>query len=86
METKKWYHSKTIWGIVIAALGYFLNRWGVGDLNIPENADLETIKSHIEAFKAAQGNMLSIFSEVMAVAGSIIAILGRFKAEGKLTK
>jgi len=89
METtsKKWYQSKTIWGVVIAVIGFVLSKFvGVPDLEIPENADLETIQKHIEAFKAAQGNIMNIISEAMAAFGSLLAIIGRINAEGKLTK
>ena len=85
--TKKWYQSKTIWGIAIAAIGFILNRFfGVGDLNIPENADFETIQKHIEAFKAAQGSMVQIVSELMAAVGTLLAIFGRMRAQEKLIK
>jgi hypothetical protein len=85
--TKKWYQSKTIWGIAIAALGFIINHFfGVSDLNIPENADFETIQRHIEAFKNAQGSMVQIVSELMAAVGTLLAIFGRMRAQGKLTK
>lgn len=85
MENKKWYQSKTIWGIVIAFLGFALSKFfGVSDLNIPENADLETIQKHIDAFKSAQGNLMNLASEVMAAFGTLLAIIGRVKADTKL--
>lgn len=86
MENKKWYQSKTIWGIVIAFVGFIINKFfGVAELNIPENADLETIQKHIEAFKLAQGNVMNLASEVMAAFGTLLAIIGRVKADTKLS-
>ena len=86
MESKKWYQSKTIWGIAIAFIGFALNKFlGVTDLNIPENADMQTIQNHIEAFKSAQGNMINLATELMAALGTILALIGRIKADSKLS-
>lgn len=87
METKKWYQSKTIWGIIIAFAGYLLNHFfGVSDLNIPENADLETIKRHVDSFKSSGNDLVLIASEAMAALGTFLAIVGRVKADTKITK
>lgn len=87
MESKKWYQSKTIWGIIIAFAGYLINHFfGVQDLNIPENADLATIQKHLDAFKAAGNDLVLIASEAMAAIGTFLAIIGRVKADTKLTK
>lgn len=87
MESKKWYQSKTIWGIIIAFGGFLLNQFlGVQDLNIPENADLATIQKHIDAFKAAKNDLVLIASEAMAAIGTFLAIVGRVNAETKITK
>lgn len=85
METKKWYQSKTIWGILIAALGYFMSRVGVSDVVLPENADFEQLKTYAEAIKAAQGSWSSIIGEILAAVGAIVSIVGRFKAETTVT-
>lgn len=84
-QSKKWYQSKTIWGIVIAFIGYAISQFlKVPDLQIPENADMETIKKHIEAVKAAKNDFMLLASELMAAIGSVIAIIGRIKADQKI--
>lgn len=83
---KKWYQSKTMWGIAIAFLGFILQNILKVEISLPENADYETIQKHIEALKAAQNSTMSLISEGMSLIGTLIAIYGRFKAEEKLTK
>lgn len=84
--TKKWYQSKTIWGIIIAALGFVLTNFlGVQGITLPENADFEQLKEYTEAVKAAQGNVGLIISQAMSIVGTILAIIGRVKAEEKIT-
>lgn len=85
MENKKWYQSKTIWGIAIAFLGFVLNNiFNVTDLNLPENADYATIMQHYEAVKAAKNNMAVLISELLSIVGTVIAIVGRVKADQKI--
>lgn len=83
---KKWYQSKTIWGIAIAFLGFILQNILKVEISLPENADYETIQKHIEALKMAQNSTMTLISEIMSLVGTLIAIYGRFKAEEKLTK
>lgn len=84
---KKWYQSKTIWGILIAALGAFLSEsLQVPDVSLPENADFNQLKAYAEQIKSAQGNMSSIIATVVSIVGSILAIYGRVTAGEKLTK
>lgn len=85
MQTKKWYQSKTIWGIVIAALGYLMTIIGVDNPSLPENADFEQLKAYAEAIKAAKGNWSAIVGESLAVVGTIVSIVGRFQADSKVT-
>lgn len=85
METKKWYQSKTIWGILIAALGYFMSTIGVDYPSLPANADFEQLKAYTEAIKAAEGNWSAIIGQVLAGVGTIVSIIGRFQAETKVT-
>ncbi len=85
METKKWYQSKTIWGIFIAALGYVMTTIGVESPMLPENADFDQLKAYAEAIKAAQGSFSAIIGQVLAAVGTIISIIGRFQAETKVT-
>ncbi len=60
MQTKKWYQSKTIWGIIVAALGYAMTLIGVEQVSLPENADFEQLKAYAESVKAAQGNWSAV--------------------------
>lgn len=86
METKSWYQSKTIWGILIAALGYVISEvLKVPDVQLPPNADFEQLKAYADAVKAAQGNVTVIISQAIAAVGSVLAIYGRMKAEGKIS-
>ena len=80
MESKKWYQSKTIWGILVAFIGFALNNYLKVDSDIPVNADLDTIRQHIEAIKNSNG-VNNIVSQVMAFAGTLFAIYGRIKAD-----
>jgi hypothetical protein len=82
---KKWYQSKTIWGVVIAFIGYVLsNIVGVPDLNIPANADYEALSTLVKNVKESQGDISVILGQVMGFIGTGLAIYGRIKAEGKI--
>ena len=85
MQKKKWYQSKTIWGIVIAALGFAATSVLQAPIEVPANADFEQLKAHADAIKAAQGNVGIIIGQVIAAVGSIVAILGRVKADTPLS-
>jgi len=85
METKAWYQSKTIVGILVAALGYVISEvLKVPDIQLPENADFNQLKAYAEAVKAAQGNVAVIISQAVSAVGTFLAIYGRMKAEGKI--
>ena len=86
MENKKWYQSKTIWGIAIAFLGFAINNYLSVDVSLPENTDYDALQKHLEAIKAAKSSTMNLISELMSLIGTLVAIYGRFKAEGKLTK
>ena len=85
METKKWYQSKTIWGIFIAALGFIMSTVGVESPVLPENADFEQLKAYAEAIKASQGSISVIVGQLLAATGTLISIIGRFKADTQVT-
>jgi hypothetical protein len=86
METKAWYQSKTIWGILVAALGFVITEvLKVPDVQLPPNADFEQLKAYAEAVKAAEGNVAVIISQAVSAVGTFLAIYGRLKAEGKLS-
>jgi len=85
MESKKWYQSKTIWGIIIAFVGYLLsNSLQVQDVSVPDNADFDSLKELVNQIKAAQGNVSVIAGQVMGIIGTIIAIYGRVKSDSKI--
>lgn len=83
--TKKWYQSRTIWGIAIAAIGYFMSTLGVESPSLPENADFDQLKAYAEAIKAAQGSWSVIMGQIFAAVGTVVSIIGRFQAETKVT-
>jgi hypothetical protein len=84
--TKSWYQSKTIWGIIIAALGYVLSEvLKVPDVQLPPNADFEQLKAYVDAVKAAEGNLSVIISQAVSAIGTFLGIYGRLTAEGKLS-
>jgi hypothetical protein len=87
METKKWYQSKTIWGIMIAGIGFLLTEiLKVPDVTLPENADFEQLKQYADAIKLANGNVGVIIGQIMGIVGTILGIIGRVKAGQKLVK
>lgn len=85
MENKKWYSSKTIWGIMIAAIGFVLTEvLKVPNVTLPNNADFDQLKIYADAIKSAQNNTGVIIGQVMSLLGTILGIYGRIKSEGKL--
>jgi hypothetical protein len=82
MNTKKWYQSKTIWGIVIAFLGYILsNSLQVPDVNLPADANYDLMAQAVKSIHEAKGNLSVIIGQVMGLIGTIVAIIGRIKAD-----
>ena len=83
--TKQWWQSKTIWGIIIAALGFLVsNVLHVPDVNLPSDATVDQAQAAIAAIKAAQGNMAVIIGHIATLAGLVISVIGRVKAEQKI--
>lgn len=82
---KPWWQSKTIWGILIAAVGYVISEvLKVPSVSLPENADFEQLQQYVEAVKAAKGDLAVIISQVVSAVGTVLAIYGRVKAEQKI--
>lgn len=82
---KKWYQSKTIWGVLIAALGFVLTEvLKVPEVTLPPDADFNQLKAYVDAINNANGNIGVIIGQVMGVVGTILGIIGRVKAEGKI--
>jgi hypothetical protein len=85
MESKKWWSSKTIWGVLIAFLGFILTeKLQVPDIQLPENADFEQLKAYADAIKEAEGNLGVIAGQLLSAFGTLLAIIGRVKAETKI--
>ena len=82
---KKWYQSKTIWGVLIAALGFVLTEvLKVPEVTLPPDADFNQLKSYVDAINNANGNIGVIIGQAMGVVGTILGIIGRVKADGKI--
>lgn len=84
--TKKWYQSTTIWGIIVAAIGFLMTSvLGVQGIEVPQNADFDQLKAYADAIKAAEGSVSVIIGQILAAVGTVTSIIGRFKAEQKVT-
>jgi len=81
LKTKKWWASKTIWGILIAALGIFLTNVLKVDVVLPADATVDQTKAAIEAIKAAQGDLGVIAAQITTLIGLVVGVIGRIKAE-----
>jgi hypothetical protein len=80
--TKKWYASKTIWGILIAALGVLVTRvLQVPDVTLPADATVDQAQAAIAAIKTAQGNAGVIIGQITTLVGLVLGVIGRVKAE-----
>jgi len=84
METKKWYLSKTIWGVLITILGFVLSQVLKVDIQLPDSEVLtaQDLQVATEQIKNAKSNL---FSQIMIVIGTLLSIYGRFKANTKVT-
>jgi hypothetical protein len=85
MQTKKWFQSKTIWGVLIALFGFLLNQKLQVDVQLPENADFEQLKAYADAIKEAHGNLGIIASQLLSGVGTLLAIIGRVKADTQIS-
>jgi hypothetical protein len=80
--TKKWWKSKTIWGILIAALGAVITDvLKVPDVTLPADATVDQVKDTLAAIKAAQGNVGVIIGQITTLVGLALGVIGRVKAE-----
>ncbi len=84
VEVKKWWQSKTIWGIAIAALGVLLNNVLKVDVVLPADATVDQTEAAIEAIKAAQGDLGAIAAQVITLIGLVVGVIGRIQAEKKI--
>jgi hypothetical protein len=72
MDTKQWYLSKTLWGAVVSVVGLFLSMKGHSDAMDPATA------------AALPTQIVNAIAPVMILAGSVVAIIGRFVAQKPL--
>lgn len=80
--TKNWWQSKTIWGILIAALGYFMTSiLKVPEPTLPQNADYNTLLSYVKQIQDSKGNISAILGHIIGLIGTGVAIYGRVKAD-----
>lgn len=84
METKKWYYSKTIWGILIALLGFVLNQVLKVDIKLPDS-DVLTPTDIQNVRDAVTNSHSDLVSVVTIIVGVLLAVYGRFKATTKVT-
>lgn len=86
MKTKKWYQSRTIWGVIFAALGFLIQtQLGVQGVDVPQNADFDQLREYATKIKEAQNDWTSILGTLISAFGYFMAILGRIKADSTLT-
>lgn len=84
--TKKWLKSKTVWGILIACIGWIAQtKLEVPDLQLPANPDFEQLKNYTQAIKDAHGSAAVIFAQVTSLIGYLVALYGRIVANEKIT-
>lgn len=84
LQTKKWWASKTIWGIAIATLGVLLSSVLKVDVVLPTDATVDQTQTAIEAIKAAQGDLSAIAAQVITLIGLVVGVIGRIQAEKKI--
>jgi len=83
-ETKEWWQSKTIWGILIAFLSILFKSLGIETPELPANADADQIAAYYEAIKAAKGSWESITTTVLSAFGFLWALYGRVTAKKEI--
>jgi hypothetical protein len=84
MESKKWYQSKTIWGILIAFVGFLATLLNVPEVNVPADASFEVLKSQVADVIAAKSSIALLVSKLTTLFGTVLAIYGRVKADMKI--
>jgi len=84
VQTKKWWASKTIWGIAIATLGVLLTNILKVDVVLPTDATVDQTKAAIEAIKDAHGSLPIIAAQITTLVGLVVGVIGRIQAEKKI--
>ena len=63
-QSKNWYESKTIWGVIISLIGWIASEY----VKIPVNVDI------------TDPNGAETVSQVIQLVGLVIAVIGRVKS------
>lgn len=84
---KNWYESKTIWGVLLASVGFFVSS-SIQDEQIKaiQNADLVQLKQYAENIKNSNGNVAVVISQILSAIGAVVAIIGRLNANKSIKK
>ena len=81
-DSKKWWQSKTIWGVLIAALGVVISDvFKVPGIILPTDPAVTEAQSIIQTLIASDGNVGVIVGQAVTVFGLIMSVIGRIKAE-----
>lgn len=73
METKKWYASKTVWGGILVIVSLILRALNISELTPEEQSQIVD-------------KIVSVVNIGMESIGAVLVIIGRIKAEKKLTR
>lgn len=85
MKIKNWYQSKTIWGVIMAAIGYFLTvHLGVEGITVPENGDFANLQQYVGEIKETKNSWPSLFGTLISMSGFVLAFIGRIKADTEI--
>ena len=85
-ESKKWWQSKTIWGIIIAALGVVISELlKVDGVVVPTDPAVTEAQSIIETIIASNGNIGVILGQLVTIFGLVMSVIGRIKAEKSIS-
>lgn len=84
---KYWYQSKTIWGVILASVGFFISNSVQADyIQIPDPNDANALRIYAQNIKNSDGDFWVVLGQIMSAAGSVLAIIGRIQADGKIQR
>lgn len=86
VHSKSWFLSKTIWGVIITVIGFVGSQYFQADVSaLPTDPDAVQALEIVQSIKANHNNVQVIASNIVALCGAILAIVGRVKAEAKIS-
>lgn len=86
VHSKSWFLSKTILGVIITVIGFVCSQYFQVDIsNIPPDPDAVQALEIIQTIKTNHNNIQVIASNIVVLLGAILAIVGRVKAEAKIS-